>query len=371
MRIKKIFLSLAIATVVGFMILQPLSAQGRRERIPLTTYYPAAIAVFDELRIERAAIGPTYSDPTQYCWAPDVCPNQISADTVLIVEGDTGIGTHAPDGRLEVDYNGSNGSATLVLDDSTDPSTDPWDNSISFQKQGTELTRLGIDGTHDSSIDTTTFDGFGIDISNTTHEPDFRINPEGSVSVGSLTGDLTPDKDGDGYLNVNDIYLESQGQWLSDLLGGGGSGGGSFTVYKFNGNGNDALRMANPVVLVGDIVHSGDTARFSWNNTPFSQAPDVVIASQPAYLFGTAPDSAGIDQGVILDPISDAFINGSTMYMHFLKPLDSSTIAWMLSSRINLINRFPEQPNSEYAPQGPLRLLLFMIGEGQVADEGD
>ncbi len=63
------------------------------ETISLTTYYPSPVGVYRELRAQRAAIGDTYYDASQYCWPPDTCLHPINATADLVVEGPVGIGT--------------------------------------------------------------------------------------------------------------------------------------------------------------------------------------------------------------------------------------------------------------------------------------
>ncbi len=215
-----------------------------QEVITFGTYYPSPRGLYADLRAKRVAIGPNYSDPTQYCWGT-TCTNSISDDTVLIVEGDVGIGTHAPDGRLEVDYNGSSTGTTLVLDDSTDPSADPWENVISFRKQGTEYTKIGIDGTVDSGDPS--LESFFIDITTnatTSGEPEFTINPQGNVAIDGINTDrVPPNGQTDSNLEVNDIYVRAIDSWLSEVTGGGG-------VYFINSSGN-AAELSNPAFVVG------------------------------------------------------------------------------------------------------------------------
>ncbi len=81
----KIFLAL-------FLIFSLFLARAQ-EQITLTTYYPAPYGVYNELRAKRLAVGAAYCDPTAI---------SFGANAALIVSGNVGIGTNAPQAPLQV-----------------------------------------------------------------------------------------------------------------------------------------------------------------------------------------------------------------------------------------------------------------------------
>ncbi len=261
------------------------------ETITITTYYPTAIGFYQELRSERTAIGPTYYDSSLYPWATNTPPdndNEIPQNVVLAVEGDTGIGTHTPDGRLHIDYAGSNTGTTLVLDDSTDPSADPWDNSISFQKQGTEFTRIGIGGSDDGSGNPA-FDVFSIDMTTNatiSGDPEFNLDSSGNLGIGSRgPGTAAPNGETDGNLYLNDAYLRDIDQWLSEFAATGGGGG---PVVLRNPTSGQLEALTKPTLLAGkhyvlDGVEEGKTV--TWANTPFSKIHAVITSIESSRHF--------------------------------------------------------------------------------------
>ncbi|UCC95013.1 MAG: hypothetical protein JSW40_09450 [Candidatus Omnitrophota bacterium] len=73
------------------------------EELTLTTYYPAPYGVYKELYVQRMAIGDgPATNPSGYCWPPDICANQINQNANLVVEGNVGIGTTNPQASLDV-----------------------------------------------------------------------------------------------------------------------------------------------------------------------------------------------------------------------------------------------------------------------------
>jgi hypothetical protein len=99
----KISLSLLLLVITNGLFSVPVFTQAPNvETITISTYYPSPVGVFRELRAQRGAIGNTYYDASQYCWPPNVCTNQIGANTGLVVEGDAGIGTTNPATTLNV-----------------------------------------------------------------------------------------------------------------------------------------------------------------------------------------------------------------------------------------------------------------------------
>jgi hypothetical protein len=72
-----------------------------QEDITLTTYYPSPHGVYQELRSKRMAIGDNYIN-SNYGWS-STAANPIDADADLVVEGNIGVGTIAPNTKLDVD----------------------------------------------------------------------------------------------------------------------------------------------------------------------------------------------------------------------------------------------------------------------------
>ena len=95
MRKKRVLGSLILAVVMGaalgFCVL-PCFA----EDITITTYYPAPMGVYNELRAKKMGIGDTYHDPSAVT---------INDPDDLIVEGNVGIGTSNPAYQLELSLN--------------------------------------------------------------------------------------------------------------------------------------------------------------------------------------------------------------------------------------------------------------------------
>ncbi|MFA5007639.1 MAG: hypothetical protein WC546_00215 [Candidatus Omnitrophota bacterium] len=73
-----------------------------QETLTITTYYPAPIGIYQELRATRMAIGDNYINNAQHCWPPEACVSPIDAAADLVVEGRTGIGTVNPQRMLHV-----------------------------------------------------------------------------------------------------------------------------------------------------------------------------------------------------------------------------------------------------------------------------
>lgn len=79
----------------------PPAAIAAEETITIATYYPSPYGVYNEMRAKRMAIGDSYYG-ADYCWPPSSCANQIDPDADLVVEGNVGIGTASPMGKLQV-----------------------------------------------------------------------------------------------------------------------------------------------------------------------------------------------------------------------------------------------------------------------------
>ncbi len=76
------------------LIFPVFSFSQAEEILTFTTYYPAPYGVYNELRSKKMAIGDTYYDGSQYCWAPASCTNTIYSNIDLLVEGTVSIGTN-------------------------------------------------------------------------------------------------------------------------------------------------------------------------------------------------------------------------------------------------------------------------------------
>lgn len=97
--IRKRFLEFSVAFCLLFIIYSCFA----QEQISITTYYPAPIGIYGELRAARMAIGDGYIDPTQLCWPGSMsCSNAVASDADLIVQGFVGIGTPTPTEPLVV-----------------------------------------------------------------------------------------------------------------------------------------------------------------------------------------------------------------------------------------------------------------------------
>lgn len=95
---------LILLSLICLFIQGVLTAQNtpRKEELVITTYYPVPYGDYKEMRAERMAVGPTYNKSSNYCWAGGICPSAISDDTGLVIEKNVGIGTTAPEGKLDV-----------------------------------------------------------------------------------------------------------------------------------------------------------------------------------------------------------------------------------------------------------------------------
>lgn len=88
---KKNFL---LTFLLGNLLFPVFSFSQAEEILTFTTYYPAPYGVYNELRSKRMAIGDTYYDGSQYCWAPEICASTIYSNIDLLVEGTVSIGTN-------------------------------------------------------------------------------------------------------------------------------------------------------------------------------------------------------------------------------------------------------------------------------------
>ena len=87
--------------IFTFIFSFSLFSQSPQNTLTITTYYPSPFGVYKELRVKRMAIGDNYYKSSDYCWE-GICSTHISSNTGLIVEGNVGIGTTDPMGKLDV-----------------------------------------------------------------------------------------------------------------------------------------------------------------------------------------------------------------------------------------------------------------------------
>lgn len=100
-KMKKPFL--VFCFTISMFFLCPLSYA--QEQITITTYYPAPVGVYTELRAQRLALGATYFNPSVNVWetaagVPVGATIGVNAD--LVVEGRVGIGTMKPLTQVEI-----------------------------------------------------------------------------------------------------------------------------------------------------------------------------------------------------------------------------------------------------------------------------
>ena len=73
------------------------------EEITITTYYPSPYGVYNEVRAKRLALGDNYIKNGDYDWeSTDGDGGEIDYNADLVVEGNVGIGTASPGGKLQV-----------------------------------------------------------------------------------------------------------------------------------------------------------------------------------------------------------------------------------------------------------------------------
>ncbi|MFA5063223.1 MAG: tail fiber domain-containing protein, partial [Candidatus Omnitrophota bacterium] len=73
------------------------------DTLTITTYYPSPYGVYRELRAKRIAIGDDYIDGANYTWQEtESGSGEVDFNADLVVEGNVGIGTVNPVGKLNV-----------------------------------------------------------------------------------------------------------------------------------------------------------------------------------------------------------------------------------------------------------------------------
>ena len=185
-----------------FLFLLIIPSVFSQENITITTYYPAPFGVYEELRSRRMAIGQTYFDQSQHPWAATAIPaaGEISQDADLVVEGNVGIGTTAPDVKLLVNGTGGEDSMIKAALNNQDYGARMW-----VRPDGSG--RFGLSDTT-STADAIFFDGSGQLAS--------YFNA-GDVGIGTTTPQSPAPNGLNGNLDVNDIYLRSKNKWISNL----------------------------------------------------------------------------------------------------------------------------------------------------------
>jgi hypothetical protein len=86
---------LYIIGLIGVAVL--IVAIAYAEQITFSTYYPAPYGVYNEMRATRMAVGDTYIDSAANSWG-----GTIDSNADLVVEGNLGIGTTAPQAQLDI-----------------------------------------------------------------------------------------------------------------------------------------------------------------------------------------------------------------------------------------------------------------------------
>ena len=98
-----------ISIVIFFISLSPLafSQAQTTDSIRFVTYYPSPYGSYAELRTKKLAVGAGYINAGTLAWntgGPCMLDEICNAD--LVVEGNVGIGTYRPQGKLSVSFHG-------------------------------------------------------------------------------------------------------------------------------------------------------------------------------------------------------------------------------------------------------------------------
>ena len=102
---KPAFLTLLIPLFTNLIFpLYSFAQIPQEETLTITTYYLAPYGVYNELRSKRMAIGDTWFNAANFCWAadPSCGPDNIASEADLVVEGNVGIGTANPGGKFHI-----------------------------------------------------------------------------------------------------------------------------------------------------------------------------------------------------------------------------------------------------------------------------
>jgi len=149
-----------ISIILFFFSLFPVafSQADSLDSIRIVTYYPSPFGTYRELRTKRLAIGDDYiktgAPPDKYDWqeyATDPMHN-IGYDADLVVQGNVGIGTTTPSGRLHLMSNTVSGADYTFNIQAVDAAGGVNNNSpgISF---------INSDGTHKGALSLAGWDG--------------------------------------------------------------------------------------------------------------------------------------------------------------------------------------------------------------------
>lgn len=215
-----------------------------QENITIATYYPAPFGVYEELRSRRMAIGENYVDGAQFCWPPNICTEQIDADTDLVVEGNVGIGTVTPREKLEVT------DGRILLRSVTDVS--PSNASLMFQNLLGHRWHIGINDTLDSLSIADTLEQNVITLRNMDGNrnvgignslPQAKLDVNGGVRVGD-TNNCSPSNPGTIRYHNNMLEYCDGTNWVSAMpplaIGSGNVFNGGFIPFPHYPDGSAA-----------------------------------------------------------------------------------------------------------------------------------
>lgn len=291
-----------------FFFVIPAVAQ---ESLTITTYYPAPIGRYREVRSGRIAIGPTYHNPGAHPWSNSNPPlaQEISQDADFIVERAVGVGTYQPLRLFHVDQARSTASHISLFDNS-DALIGPWTNRIGYAYNGTLAASLDVSGV--TTNNNPVLSQFAIDLAGTTGT-DFVVDPSGNAGLRTPTRQA-PGNSNSGSLAVNDVFIRKTYQWLSQMTG-------SSTVYHMHiadhsVAGNPA-KVNNPVFLYFELPLPGvdpstvdPSQPFTWQNTPFASKPYAIFGRQ-SWSDETVPQWA-IWRNLLAEPVDSSTMSRST-----------------------------------------------------------
>jgi len=202
------------------------------ESLSIVTYYPSPYGSYRELRTKRMAIGDDYiktgSPPDKYDWqeyATDPMHN-IGYDADLIVQGNVGIGTANPSGKLEV---APNAYSSLSISDAGDEMDNKDNVGIDLVKPDTKevCARILLNGYFNSSDVGGKINFYTKELTGTLQHR-MIILENGNVGIGTTNPQTKAGESG--LLDVQDV-------WLRDANGGSGawaseSGGAAYLLYR-------------------------------------------------------------------------------------------------------------------------------------------
>ena len=220
----------------------------RAETIELVTYYPSTTNA-GSINSNSMAVGSLYA-------------GVVPADGTVLIADRLGIGPgftafNTPSERLEVAGNilstGPAGSDSLFIVDRANATRA---NGLRLSTNGTSQWTLGSrgNGTEDFHL-----------FSNTSSTTRLFINQTfGNVGIGTTTPQQTSPTNSlsTGNLDVNDVFLRSTGQWLSQS----GGGGSSFTANGY------ARLSGGLIVQWGTAYEFWNGSGLGWTAIPFPTA---------------------------------------------------------------------------------------------------